>query len=197
VLREHPAAPRFGVDEPPETNPAYGQAPTASWRDLDWANLAKDAASLAALEFVPARGAPFAEPNPPSLEGVTWARNGGHMAAALLQLPVQVAIHASDMIHPVDDGWHVTSASRRSHDSPAHRVTALAGLHGDGTTWQLSVEQVIAAVERGERFYVTAPDGSQIKLVVSHTHAGRRYLRTTADGIAPDNLLALPEPDPS
>lgn len=194
VLREHATAPRFGVDEPPDDAGGFGRAPTTSWRDLDWTAFATDAAALDALRFVPVRSAPFWSQTPVTLENVTWGHNGGHMASALLQLPVQMAIHASDMIPPLEDGWHVSAVSKRTGGDVMHRITAVAGIHADGTPWRLDIDQAIAAVERGEHFYVQLPGEGTTRIVVSHTNAGRRYLRTVADDELPNNLLALPEP---
>lgn len=191
MLREHASAPRFGVDEPPPDVATFGRAPTTTWRDLDWSALATDAAAMEAAQFVPVRTTPFA---PVTLGGVTWARNGGHQATALLQLPVQMAIHASDMIPPTNDGWHVSAVSTGTDADPLNRISSLAGEHADGTQWELDIEQAIAAVERGEHFYVQLPGGKETRVVVSHTGAGRRYLRTVADDRRPNNLLALPRP---
>ena len=44
AIEEQPAAPRFGLDDPPEPpdDPAYGQPP-AVWNDLSWDNVAASA----------------------------------------------------------------------------------------------------------------------------------------------------------
>jgi hypothetical protein len=89
--------------------------------------------------------------------------------------------------------WRVTAVARRSEDSPQTRIYALGGVGAGGSTWRMTVEQVIAAIERGERFYVENPVGDPVEIIVSRTSEGREYLRTVADGDEPNNLLALPE----
>jgi hypothetical protein len=79
---------------------------------------------------------------------------------------------------------------------PAHRPVRVLGVGGslaNGRQWQLSAAEAIAEIERGQAFYVERPVGDRVKVIVSHTHAGRKYIKTEADGDQPNNLLALPE----
>jgi hypothetical protein len=66
---------------------------------------------------------------------------------------------------------------------------------GRGTTqWKLSVEEVISRIESGkEAFYVERPQGDQVDVIVAVSRFGNKYIKTTADGDEPNNLLALPE----
>ena len=89
--------------------------------------------------------------------------------------------------------WRITAVDRRVHGSPQLRIRSVAGVRPDGTSWRMSVEHVVAAIRRGERFYVEEPVGDRVDVVVSRTETGRQYLRTEADGDIPNNLLALPE----
>jgi hypothetical protein len=95
VLAEQPFQPRFGL-EPLAQPPAYGGAP-AHWGDLTWGGLATDAASYAALGQISAASPPAALSGL-TRDGVTFGRNGAHMAAITLRLPFQVAIHADEML---------------------------------------------------------------------------------------------------
>ena len=94
---------------------------------------------------------------------------------------------------PVVREWRITAVDRRVHGSPQLRIRAVAGIRPDGTPWRMTVEQVVNAIGRGERFYVEEPRGDAVDVLVSHTETGRVYLRTEADGDIPNNLLALPE----
>ncbi|MDX6514055.1 MAG: hypothetical protein QOE36_3559, partial [Gaiellaceae bacterium] len=89
--------------------------------------------------------------------------------------------------------WRITGIVVRDHASPQLRIRIVGGPRPDGTQWRMSVNQVVAAIRRGERFYVEEPVGDPVDVLIAHTHEGRVYLRTEADGDEPNNLLALPE----
>ncbi len=91
--------------------------------------------------------------------------------------------------------WRITAVQRHAEGSPQTRIRAVGGVRPDGTRWSMTVDEAIRALRRGERLYVEEPAGDPVDVTVSHTAAGREYLRTTADGDAPNNLLALPELD--
>jgi hypothetical protein len=99
VLQQPPTAPRFGVDELPD-GAGYGGAP-AIWRDLHEGHLAASKAALDALAHVPpappfgALARPIKTAGDPAF---TWAHNAAHMAQILFQPPVQLAVHATDML---------------------------------------------------------------------------------------------------
>ena len=68
VIQEHPTEPRFGLDE---------DTPTGG-------------ASHLGVAGGPLAGLP--------LDGLQWGRNGAHMAGIVRQLPVRIAIHASQLV---------------------------------------------------------------------------------------------------
>lgn len=119
--------------------------------------------------------------------------NSAHHARTLLRRPVMVAVHASDMVPPIDDTWNVDATVQRANGVPQHRIVALAGTRSDGTPWRMSAEEVIDAIGRHERFMVERPVGDRVRVRVSRTGAGRPYLTTEADGDLPNNLLSLPQ----
>lgn len=74
------------------------------------------------------------------------------------------------------------------------RIHSIGGTNPDGASWKLSQSQAIADVEAGKyAFYVERPPGHRVDVVVATSRYGNKYLKTTADGEQPDNLLALPE----
>jgi hypothetical protein len=75
---------------------------------------------------------------------------------------------------------------------PHERIRAIGGLAG-GARWKLREEEAIQEIRR-ERytFYVERPPGVRVNVIIA-SHLGRDYLTTEADGLQPDNLLALPE----
>jgi len=70
------------------------------------------------------------------------------------------------------------------------RLQGLGGPGGGG--WYRDIDYLIAAIESGnEQFWTTAPDGTSVWIIVA-TRSGRKYLKTEADGVEPNNLLELP-----
>jgi Protein of unknown function (DUF3892) len=79
------------------------------------------------------------------------------------------------------------STKRPARYEPHERIEALGGIG-----WYKPEEDVIREIESGATSYGVSL-GAGIVSVVVGSHQGRRYLKTTADGYAPDNLLALPD----
>lgn len=76
---------------------------------------------------------------------------------------------------------------RGDHYNPHERIQAIGG-----SGWEKSEDRAIREIEGNiNSFYVTAANRS-VDVVVA-VYAGRKYLKTTADGYAPNNLLALRE----
>ena len=84
---------------------------------------------------------------------------------------------------------------RGSHYNPHERIEGLGGLHG-GNRWYLAETDIIAELEkpattRRWEFY-TSVNGKTAWVIVA-VHERRKYLKTTADGYEPNNLLSLQE----
>jgi hypothetical protein len=58
---------------------------------------------------------------------------------------------------------------------------------------KLTIDSVISLIDQGNQFY-TAPPNGQGQLIVTAIHpvSLRRYIKTVADGVTPNNILALP-----
>ncbi len=78
--------------------------------------------------------------------------------------------------------------------SSAHeRIRNIGGINIDGTRWTMTQDQAIQAIKDGRySFYVEPAPGRLVDVVIAR-RLGREYLKTTADGDQPDNLLALRE----
>lgn len=73
------------------------------------------------------------------------------------------------------------------------RIQKIGGVNPNGSRWTLSLDDAIAAIEAGKwRFYVSVK-GQSVWVEIAVSAAGNKYLKTTADGLQPDNLLSLPE----
>ena len=58
--------------------------------------------------------------------------------------------------------------------------------------WKLTEDQAIRYIDNKEWEFYVSVNGRTVEVVIA-SHNGRRYLKTTADGYSPDNLLSLPE----
>ena len=97
VLQQQPTEPRFGLDEAPYLEGKTEVPALATWNDLNWAHLAPDETALKDLGFVSVRKVNLV---PTSQVTGVWGRNSAHMAYITRQLPVRVAIHATELLHP-------------------------------------------------------------------------------------------------
>lgn len=82
----------------------------------------------------------------------------------------------------------VQCINKTNRTDPHDRIS-----HIGGAGWKVSETAAIAGIEAGTRsFYVERPTGDRVNVVVAR-RLGVKYLKTTADGDQPNNLLSLPE----
>lgn len=78
--------------------------------------------------------------------------------------------------------------------NPHERILNIGGVNPDGSRWRMTQPAAIADIEsRKYSFYVERPAGDRVDVVVAVSAHGNKYLKTTADGDQPNNLLSLPE----
>lgn len=82
--------------------------------------------------------------------------------------------------------------NRHSRTDPHERISHVGGLNSDGTAWKVALDSAIAGIEADRWRFWTAGGGTSVWVEIA-THEGHKYLKTTADGVQPDNLLALPD----
>lgn len=82
----------------------------------------------------------------------------------------------------------VTCINKRPSHYAAHERIQNVG----GSGWKLTEDQAIANLRVGADSYFVSVGGRTTEVVLA-THNGRTYLKTQADGYAPNNLLDLPE----
>ncbi len=80
---------------------------------------------------------------------------------------------------------------RPSHYDPHERIQGIGGVHAN-QRWYLPEDDAIKGIENGTYDFYVSVNGKEVGVIVA-THNNRKYLKTTADGYAPNNLLNLPE----
>lgn len=83
----------------------------------------------------------------------------------------------------------VTCITKRDRQSPHERIEGIGGAQS-GSSWYVPEDQAIRGIDDGSMSFYTNV-GTHTAEVVVATHNGRKYLKTTADGYSPDNLLSL------
>jgi hypothetical protein len=87
----------------------------------------------------------------------------------------------------------VECVNKTNRTDPHERIHNIGGRNPDGNRWRLAEAEAIAGIEEGKwSFYVERPIGHTVEVIIA-TRQSKKYLKTTADGQQPDNLLALPE----
>lgn len=90
----------------------------------------------------------------------------------------------------------ITCINKSDRMDAHRRITNVGGRNTDGTRWLLAEAAAIGGIEADRwSFFVERPAGHRVDVVIA-TRLGAKYLKTTADGEQPDNLLALPECPP-
>jgi hypothetical protein len=75
---------------------------------------------------------------------------------------------------------------------PHKSIVNVGGMNSDGKRWKQSQKQTVEEIESGAyKFFVS--EGGRTADVIVAIHNGNKYIKTKADGLQPDNLLALPE----
>jgi hypothetical protein len=95
------------------------------------------------------------------------------------------------MAFPVE----ISCVNKQPRYDPHERISYVGGLNADRTRWKLTLDQAISGVENGLYDFWTMGGGRRANVIVA-THLGHKYLKTVADNVQPDNLLALPECPP-
>jgi hypothetical protein len=93
----------------------------------------------------------------------------------------------------VADRIRVDCVNKTNRTDAHERISHIGGRNADGSSWKRTEDAAIAGIEDGKwAFFVERPPGHVVDVIIA-LRLGRKYLKTTADGEQPDNLLALPE----
>lgn len=71
-------------------------------------------------------------------------------------------------------------------NDPDRRIDAIGGYR-----WNLKIDEAIQHIESGVNSFYTNQQGLFARVIVAVRSNGRKYLKTTADGQEPNNLLSL------
>jgi len=82
--------------------------------------------------------------------------------------------------------------NKSDRDNPYERIRRVGGINSDGSRWSQSQEQTVREIENGSYEFYVSEGGKTVDVIVA-THDGNKYIKTTADGLHPNNLLSLPE----
>ena len=84
--------------------------------------------------------------------------------------------------------------NKTPRQDPHLRISHVGGTNKtDGGRWKLTEDKAIAGIKAGTwSFYVSVPSAGTVDVIIA-THSGHEDLKTTADGLHPNNLLALSE----
>jgi hypothetical protein len=86
----------------------------------------------------------------------------------------------------------ISCVKKQPRYDPHQRISHVGGLNDDRTRWWLSLDEAIQGIESGKWAFWTMGGGRRANVVIAY-HNMNKYLKTQADGVQPDNLLALSE----
>jgi hypothetical protein len=89
----------------------------------------------------------------------------------------------------------VACIRKRDRTNPHERIEGIGGQNPSGSSppnWYMLEDVVIAAIRSKIYDFYVSVGGREVAVVVAN-HNNRDYLKTTADGYAPNNLLSLPD----
>jgi Protein of unknown function (DUF3892) len=86
----------------------------------------------------------------------------------------------------------VECINKTDRNNPHERIRFIGGRNPDGKRWKLSQPDAIEGIESGQYQFYVLQGGYRVEVIVA-VHSGHKYIKTRADGVQPDNLLALPE----
>ncbi len=73
------------------------------------------------------------------------------------------------------------------------RILNIGGINPDGSRWKISQANAIEYIEEGKFSFYVNRGGNSVDVIVAKSQYGHKYIKTSADGEQPNNLLSLPE----
>lgn len=90
----------------------------------------------------------------------------------------------------------ITCVNKRDRPNPHERIKHVGGSTGaerGGGAWKITQEAAIKGIESGNWSFYVRRGGQTVDVIVAVSQHGNKYIKTTADGEQPNNLLSLPE----
>jgi hypothetical protein len=90
------------------------------------------------------------------------------------------------------DKFEIKCINKSNRLSPSERIESIGGINYNNTRWRLTVSRAIEGIEMGKWAFFVRVGLVNVNVIIS-SHNGVKYLKTSNDGIEPNNLLSLPE----
>lgn len=87
----------------------------------------------------------------------------------------------------------VLCINKSDRHNPHERITHIGGKNSDNSRWKITQQEAIQGIESGKWAFYVKRGGGAVDVIVATSRYGYKYLKTTADGEQPNNLLSLPE----
>ncbi|MCI0554621.1 MAG: DUF3892 domain-containing protein [Anaerolineae bacterium] len=87
----------------------------------------------------------------------------------------------------------ISCINKSDRFNPHERILNVGGVTAGGTPWKLSQTDAIHYIVKDTYLFYVNQGGNKVNVVIATSQYGYKYLKTTADGEQPDNLLSLPE----
>lgn len=89
--------------------------------------------------------------------------------------------------------FEIQCINKSDRFNPHERILNVGGVTEGGIQWKLSQTDAIHYIVKETHLFHIKRGGNQVNVVIATSQYGYKYLKTTADGEQPDNLLSLPE----